>query len=193
MTERDPINSFKKLLKLAEASGIILPNAMSLATVDKRRKPSVRTMLLKGIDKKGFVFYTNLESRKVRELLNCPYAALCFWWPKLEKQVRVEGPVKKVGDAEADTYFASRPRWNQLAAWASQQSRPLSSRKELLRRFRLVERKFRDRKVPRPSFWSGFVVKPKTIEFWYGKPSRLHHRIVYKRRGNRWTTQLLYP
>jgi len=169
------------------------PTAFALATADERGMPSVRIVLLKHADGDGFVFYTNFESRKGRELLATRRAALCFHWQPLEVQVRVEGDVAPVSDAEADAYFASRARGSQIGAWASAQSRPIEHAGDLDARVAEVERRFAGRDVPRPPHWSGFRVVPRRIEFWKGKPSRLHDRDVYERDGDAWRISRLYP
>jgi pyridoxamine 5'-phosphate oxidase len=191
----DPITRFEHLLERAGRAGIPEPTAMALATADSRGRPSVRMVLLKGVDQRGFVFYTNLESRKANELIQNPHAALCFHWQPLEAQVRIEGSVTRVPDEEADAYFATRPRGSQLGAWASLQSRPLDSYGTLERRVAEVEERFRDQPVPRPPFWSGFRLAPERIEFWSGRPSRLHEREVYIRNSatGEWRVELLYP
>jgi len=193
VTPANPIERFKASLARAEASGITLPNAMSLATAGKDGRPSVRMMLLKGADERGFVFFTNLNSRKASELATCSYASLCFWWPSLEEQVRVEGSVEKVEGKEADTYFASRPRGSQLAAWASRQSEALPARDELLVEVEKFRRQFEGKPIPRPPFWSGFLLIPDRIEFWLGRPDRLHERTLYERQGREWIAKLLSP
>jgi len=169
------------------------PNAMSLATVENGNQPSVRIVLLKAFDERGFVFYTNFEGRKGRQLLAQPRAALCFFWPFLDTQVRVEGSVTKVSDEEADDYFASRARLSQIGAWASKQSRPLEAPSALDQRVAEYEKKFEGKPVPRPAFWSGFRVAPERIEFWKGKPNRLHERHLYTRKADGWRIETLYP
>jgi pyridoxamine 5'-phosphate oxidase len=192
----DPIERFRGVYALAEKidrSIVPEPNAMSLGTVDSGGRPSVRIVLLKGVDERGFVFYTNYDGRKGRELLGQPQAALCFYWPTLDVQVRIEGTVTKVADKEADAYFASRERRSQIGAWASRQSRPLESPTALDERVAEYEKEFAGRDVPRPDFWSGFRVSPERIEFWKGKPNRLHERHLYTRDGGSWRIDTLYP
>jgi len=192
----DPIERFRTVYAQAEKidrSIIPEPNAMSLGTIEEGGQPSVRIVLLKAFDEGGFVFYTNYEGRKGRELLAHPRAALCFYWAPLDIQVRIEGTVTKVADEEADAYFASRERRSQVGAWASRQSRPLESPTALDERFAMYEKEFEGRDVPRPSFWSGFRVAPERIEFWKGKANRLHERHLYTRDGNGWKIETLYP
>jgi pyridoxamine 5'-phosphate oxidase len=192
----EPISRFQRLLAEAKripADVLPEPTAFALATVDAGGNPSVRIVLLKGVDERGFVFYTNHESRKGRELLTSRRAALCFHWQLLEIQVRVEGRVETVSDADADAYFASRARGSQIGAWASIQSQPIAQPGDLDARVADVERRFEGKSVVRPPHWSGFLVVPDRIEFWKGMPSRLHVRDVYTRDGGSWTTQRLYP
>jgi len=192
----DPIERFRSVYALAEKldrTCVPEPNAMSLATIDGNGQPSVRIVLLKGIDERGFVFYTNYEGRKGRELLAQPKAALCFYWAPLDTQIRIEGSVTEVADSEADAYFATRERRSQIGAWASRQSRPIETPGSLDERVAEYEKKFAGRDVPRPEFWSGFRVVPERIEFWKGKPNRLHERHLYTRNRDGWRIETLYP
>ena len=189
----EPYALFRKWLAEAEKSEPNDPNAMALATVDEAGLPDVRMVLLKGYDQHGFVFYTNFESDKGRELLSSMKAALCFHWKSLRRQVRVRGPVEKVADAEADTYFKSRPRGSRIGAWASKQSRPLESRFALEKAVAEYTAKYAVGDIPRPPYWSGFRILPQRIEFWQDKPFRLHDRLVFNKAGNGWVTERLYP
>lgn len=190
----EPFSLFQTWYAEAEAREPNDPNAMALATATPQGVPSVRMVLLKGADSHGFVFYTNFESRKGRELQANPAAALCFHWKTLRRQIRIEGQVHNVTTEEADAYFFSRPRGSRIGAWASQQSRPLSDRTELETRVAEVERRY-PQDVPRPPYWSGFRLVPLVIEFWQNMPSRLHDRLIYKRdRENApWTIHRLQP
>jgi pyridoxamine 5'-phosphate oxidase len=169
------------------------PNAMTLATVSGEGRPSARTVLLKGYDGRGFVFYTNYEGRKARELEANPACALLFYWGELERQVRVEGLASRLPGGESDAYFASRPRGSRLGAWASEQSRPVRDRSVLEERTRALEAEYEDREIPRPPFWGGYRVEPETIEFWQGRENRLHDRISYRREGGAWRLERLQP
>lgn len=196
----EPYGLFAEWLGEAEASEPNDPNAMSLATVDADGLPNVRMVLLKGVDgadatPRGFVFYTNLESAKGRELAGASKAALCFHWKSLRRQVRVRGVVSSVSDAEADVYFASRARGSRLGAWASAQSRPLESRFALEKSVATVTARYPIGEIPRPQHWSGFRVAPLEIEFWHDRPFRLHDRLVFRRAdaGSPWEKQRLYP
>lgn len=169
------------------------PNAMTLATVDERGRPSARTVLLKFFDRDGFVFFTNLESRKAVHIEQNPAVALLFWWPGLERQIEIDGTAERISNAEAAKYFVTRPRGSQLGAWVSKQSHVLTSRKALEMKLAEMKQKFADNEVPLPSFWGGFRVVPRTIEFWQGQPDRLHDRFQYVREPDGWTVQRLSP
>jgi pyridoxamine 5'-phosphate oxidase len=189
----DPIARFKILLSEAEQLGVHLPNAAALATSGDDGQATVRMVLLKDIDEAGFVFYTNLQSRKSRQLADNPRASLCFWWPALGRQIRVEGRVELVSDSEADAYFASRPRGSQIGAWASAQSSELKSREELLAAVNWFDTKYRGQAVPRPPYWSGYRLVADRIEFWKDHPDRLHERELYTRQAEGWRVALLAP
>ena len=189
----NPIDRFKELLSQAEQLGIQPHNAAALASTGNDLHPSVRMVLLKQVDDQGFVFYTNLNSRKGRQLTDNPRASACFWWPQLKRQVRVEGRMKLVSDSEADEYFASRPRGSQLAAWASQQSSEIASRDELLAAVSFYTAEYKDQPVPRPPHWSGYRLVPECIEFWQEQPDRLHVREVYTLNSDGWLLTLLAP
>jgi pyridoxamine 5'-phosphate oxidase len=190
----DPIQQFLIWFDDALAAEVPEPNAMVLATASLGGSPSARVILLKGIDSRGFSFFTSRESRKGRELDENPRAALVFYWHELERQVRVEGAVVRVSDDESDDYFQARPRGSQLAAWASPQSQAIPSREALEAREREVERKFGEGSIPRPPYWGGFRVVPSTIEFWQGGANRLHDRVCYSRRdGGDWVITRLGP
>ena len=189
----DPHQLFAAWFAEARASEPNDPEAVALATADEYGRPSVRMVLMKGHDERGFVFYTNISSRKGAELAENPRAALLFHWKSLRRQVRIEGPVGPVSDEEADAYFASRPRDSQLGAWASEQSRPLDRRETFESRFEEVRARYEGGNVPRPGHWSGFRVAPERIEFWINRPHRLHERRLFVRSGEGWSEGLLYP
>ena len=193
-TEADePWALFRGWMDEARASEINDPNAMALATVDSDGLPDVRMVLLNGVDERGFVFYTNTESNKGRELLGQPKAAIVLHWKSLRRQVRARGPVVRVSDAEADAYFQSRPRESRIGAWASQQSRPLESRFALEKAVAVNAARYAIGDVPRPPYWTGFRIAPVSIEFWQDKPFRLHDRVVFTREGEGWRKVRLYP
>jgi len=189
----DPLAQFKEWFREAGQAGVEVPEAMTLATAAADGAPSARMVLLKGADEDGFVFYTGYVSRKAAELEQNPRAALVFYWRPLGKQVRLEGEVEHVLEAESAAYFATRPRGSQLAAWASRQSSPLESRDELERRYAELEREYQGRKVPLPPHWGGFRLRPDAIEFWEHRENRLHDRIRYTRAREGWRVERLSP
>lgn len=190
----NPFGQFQKWFDQALAAQLLEPNGMTLATIAPDGKPRARIVLLKNFDERGFVFYTNYESHKGQELTQTPWAALVFWWTELERQVRIEGRVEKVSDAESDAYFHSRPVGSQLGAWASEQSQVVSSREVLDRRLQELKEKYQDRDIPRPPHWGGYRVIPTAIEFWQGRPNRLHDRLQYQRlEDGTWGIERLSP
>jgi pyridoxamine 5'-phosphate oxidase len=189
----DPLARFEAWFREAEAAGVEVPEAMTLATATRDGRPSARYVLLKGADEDGFVFYTGYVSRKSDELAENPRAALVFYWRPLGRQVRVEGVVERVSEEESAAYFATRPRSSQLAAWASAQSRPLESRAELERRYAELEREYAGRDVSLPPHWGGYRLRPDAYEFWVHRDNRLHERERYTREDGGWEVELLAP
>lgn len=188
----DPIAQFAAWFARAKRARMYQPNAFALATCDED-KPASRMLLLKGFDARGFVFFTNYESRKGRELEKNPRAAMLFFWSELHRQIRIEGPLVRITREESEAYFHSRPRGSQLGAWASMQSRPLDSRDTLIRREKEFEEKYAGQPVPLPPYWGGFRLTPERMEFWQGRRYRLHDRLVYTREGDRWSLTRLFP
>jgi pyridoxamine 5'-phosphate oxidase len=192
--DADPVQQFGVWLAQATEAGLHEPNAMVLATVDADGKPSARTVLLKGLDERGLVFYTNQQSRKADDLAANPACALVFPWHAMERQVRIEGVASKLPADEVDAYFASRPRGSQLGAWASQQSQPVDSREELDLQYSSYERQWPEgTEISTPYFWGGYRIEPVAFEFWQGRTGRLHDRLQYKRSGDTWQLQRLQP
>ncbi len=191
--DRDPIELFGEWFAQAERAGIMLPEAMTLATASRDGKPSARMVLLKGFDARGFVFYTNFQSRKGLELESNPYVALVFHWTVLERQVRIEGAVERTTPDESYAYFRTRLRGSRIGAWASKQSSTLESRAHFDERVAEAEKKFAGADVPLPPFWGGFRVVPNSFEFWQGRVNRLHDRLCFDRRDDAWVTRRLYP
>lgn len=192
MGSANPITEFLNAVERATAHQVDTAPA-TLATADAQGHPSARIVLVRAVDERGFVFHTNYQSRKGRELDANPHASLCFYWPTLDEQIRIEGTVSRLPPDESDAYFNARPRGSQLGAWASEQSAVLPSRETLESRYREIEERFRDQPVPRPPFWGGYRLLPSRIEFWYGRPDRLHDRVRYSRGRDGWQIERLYP
>jgi len=192
MAEADPISIYLRAEERARKHGVDTA-PVALGTADASGRPSVRIVLIRHVDERGFVFHTNYNSRKAEELKQNARAALCFHWPTLEEQIRVEGLTEYISEAESDEYFAGRPRGSQIGAWASDQSRELVSQEALYTRTRDVERRFEGRAVPRPPHWGGIRVIPERMEFWYGRADRLHERLLYVKTGGRWHVSRLFP
>lgn len=198
LNERDcdsnPIVQFETWFKQAQAADLKEPNAMTVATATADGRPSARIVLLKEVSDLGFIFYTNYGSRKAQDFHSNPRAALTFYWAELERQVRVEGRVEKVDRTKSEEYFRRRPRGSKLGAWVSHQSNPLNSRRELEARLKELESKYDGQEdIPAPEFWGGFIVIPEMLEFWQGRPNRLHDRLVYRRSESGWTLERLWP
>ena len=191
--KQDPLNQFEKWFKEVLKVGLIEPNAMILATVDKKAKPSVRVVLLKGLSKKGFTFFTNYKSRKGKNLTENSAASLLFFWAELERQVRIEGKIIKISKVESQKYFNTRPIESRLAAWASEQSEIIPGREYLEARFQIFKRQFKGKKIPVPPDWGGYILVPEYFEFWQGRESRLHDRICYKKVKRNWNIFRLAP
>lgn len=192
MASADPITEFLSAMARAQSHEIDTA-PVTLATADASGQPSARIVLLRGADARGFAFFTNYTSRKGRELDANPRAALCIHWSSLDEQIRIEGRVERLPGVESDAYFDGRPRGSQIGAWASAQSQPLPSRATLEERYREIETRFDGQPVPRPAHWGGFRIIPHRVEFWYGRPDRLHDRVVYVREGHAWRVERLYP
>ena len=191
--DKDPIAEFARWMKEVIDKKLPEPNVMVLSTVSEERKPSSRVLLLRGFDENGFVFFTNYHSKKGKDIDRNPNASMNFFWHDAEKQVRVEGVLEKISAEESDAYFKSRPRESQLGAWTSQQSESVGSRAELEKKYKETEEKFKGVDVPRPPHWGGYLLKPDVIEFWQGRPSRLHDRIQYTLKNEKWVIERLAP
>ena len=191
--DADPIKQFQHWWNEALMSSIEEPNAMTLATGSKDGRPSARIVLLKGLSNDGFVFYTNYESRKGNELKENPYASLLFFWKELERQVRIEGTVSKIDEQKSDEYFLSRPVPSKIGAWGSAQSKVIESRDELEKNVMKYQEQFGNGEIPRPPNWGGYIVKPSLVEFWQGRPSRLHDRLQYRLSNDKWVIERLAP
>ena len=194
MNEDDPLVVFKEWMSEAEKNEINDPNAVALATVNEFNQPDVRMVLLKEFNNNGFIFFTNLESKKGSDLKKIPKASMCFHWKSLLRQVRISGEISLISDKEADEYFNSRPYLSRIGAWSSNQSKPMETRNAFLNKIEEYKNKFRDQNnVPRPKYWSGFLLSPKRIEFWKDVEGRLHQRLEYSKHLDSWKKQILYP
>jgi len=191
--DKNPINQFKVWFNELKTKNVIEPNAMILSTISKKNTINSRTVLLKNISDKGFVFYTNYESRKGEDINYCKNITAVFLWKKIERQVIIKGIANKISSKESKKYFDSRPRKSRIAAWASKQSRSLKNSDELIESFNFYNKKFKGKEIPLPGFWGGYLIEPSSIEFWQGRSSRMHDRILYKKKDNKWDVSKLYP
>jgi len=189
----NPIEQFHQWFSEAVDAKLVDPYAMSLSTVGKNNMPSTRIIYLRGIQDNGFIFYTNYNSKKGKDLIQNPLASLNFFWSELERQIRIEGTVSKIDTSVSDTYFSSRPRESQIGAWASNQSSSIISREELEEKVAFYAKKYEKKSIPRPKNWGGYILYPSEIEFWQGRPNRLHDRLIYSKKGNNWTLTRLCP
>ena len=194
LNKKNPLELFKVWMIKAKKTEINDPNALALATVNRNKQPSVRMVLLKGLTNTEFVFYTNLKSKKSKELKSNPKASMCFHWKSIRRQIRIDGTIKKVSNKAADQYFNTRPYGSRIGAWASIQSTPMESKLDLIKRIEEYKKKFPiHKKVPRPSHWSGWALKANEVEFWLDGDNRIHERLRYKKSGSRWIKEILYP
>ena len=191
--DKNPINQFEVWFNELKTKNVIEPNAMILSTISKKNTINSRTVLLKNITDKGFVFYTNYESRKGEDINYCKNITAVFLWKKMERQVIIKGIANKISSKESKKYFDSRPRKSRIAAWASKQSRSLKNSNELIESFNFYNKKFKGKEIPLPGFWGGYLIEPSSIEFWQGRSSRMHDRILYKKKDNKWDVSKLYP
>ena len=191
--DKNPINQFEVWFNELKTKNVIEPNAMILSTISKKNTINSRTVLLKNITDKGFVFYTNYESRKGEDINYCKNITAVFLWKKIERQVIIKGIANKISSKESKKYFDSRPRKSRIAAWASKQSRSLKNSDELIESFNFYNKKFKGKEIPLPGFWGGYLIEPSSIEFWQGRSSRMHDRILYKKKDNKWDVSKLYP
>jgi len=191
--DKNPINQFEVWFNELKTKNVIEPNAMILSTISKKNTINSRTVLLKNITDKGFVFYTNYESRKGEDINYCKNITAVFLWKKIERQVIIKGIANKISSKESKKYFDSRPRKSRIAAWASKQSRSLKNSNELIESFNFYNKKFKGKEIPLPGFWGGYLIEPSSIEFWQGRSSRMHDRILYEKKDNKWDVSKLYP
>ncbi|MFL3001542.1 MAG: pyridoxamine 5'-phosphate oxidase [Cytophagales bacterium] len=191
--DKNPINQFEVWFNELKTKDVIEPNAMILSTISKKNTINSRTVLLKNISDKGFVFYTNYESRKGEDINYCKNITAVFLWKKIERQVIIKGIANKISSKESKKYFDSRPRKSRIAAWASKQSRNLKNSDELIESFNFYNKKFKGKEIPLPGFWGGYLIEPSSIEFWQGRSSRMHDRILYEKKDNKWDVSKLYP